>query len=54
MLGFIGATVFGGFKSGFVRRLAGLVFLGISFVVIVANLIADICYALFDPRIRYR
>jgi peptide/nickel transport system permease protein len=29
-------------------------FLGISFVVIVANLVADICYALFDPRIRYR
>jgi uncharacterized membrane protein required for colicin V production len=32
MLGFIAATVFGGFRSGFVRRLAGLAFLGISFV----------------------
>ena len=32
MLGFIGVTVFGGFKSGFIRRLAGLAFLGISFV----------------------
>lgn len=32
MLGFIGATVFGGFRSGFVRRVAGLIFLLISFV----------------------
>lgn len=32
LLGFIAASVFGGFRSGFVRRLAGLVFLGISFV----------------------
>jgi uncharacterized membrane protein required for colicin V production len=32
MLGFIAATVFGGFRSGFIRRLAGLAFLGISFV----------------------
>ncbi|MEO5703441.1 MAG: CvpA family protein [Candidatus Limnocylindrales bacterium] len=32
LLGFIGASVFGGFRSGFLRRLAGLAFLGISFV----------------------
>ncbi len=32
MLGFIAATVFGGFRSGFVRRVAGLIFLLISFV----------------------
>ena len=32
LLGFIGASVFGGFRSGFIRRLAGLAFLGISFV----------------------
>jgi uncharacterized membrane protein required for colicin V production len=32
MLGFIAATVFGGFRSGFVRRLAGLIFLVVSFV----------------------
>jgi uncharacterized membrane protein required for colicin V production len=32
LLGFIGANVFGGFRSGFLRRLAGLAFLGISFV----------------------
>ena len=32
LLGFIGATVIGGWKSGFVRRLAGLVFLVVSFV----------------------
>lgn len=32
LLGFIALTVFGGFRSGFVRRLAGLAFLGISFV----------------------
>lgn len=32
LLGFIAATVFGGFRSGFVRRLAGLVFMVISFV----------------------
>ena len=32
MLGFIGATVLGGWRSGFIRRLAGLIFLGISFV----------------------
>ncbi len=32
MLGFIGATVLGGWRSGFLRRLAGLIFLVISFV----------------------
>ncbi len=32
MLGFIAVTVFGGFRSGFVRRVAGLIFLLISFV----------------------
>jgi uncharacterized membrane protein required for colicin V production len=32
LLGFIAASVVGGFRSGFVRRLAGLVFLLISFV----------------------
>lgn len=32
MLGFIAATVAGGWRSGFIRRLAGLAFLGISFV----------------------
>lgn len=32
LLLFIAATVFGGFRSGFVRRLAGLVFMVISFV----------------------
>ena len=32
LLGFIAATVFGGWRSGFVRRLAGLVFLVVSFV----------------------
>lgn len=32
LLGFIGASVFGGFRSGFIRRLAGLAFLAISFV----------------------
>jgi uncharacterized membrane protein required for colicin V production len=32
LLGFIGASVFGGFRSGFVRRLAGLVFLVVSLV----------------------
>ena len=32
MLGALAASVFGGFRSGFVRRLAGLVFLGVSFV----------------------
>lgn len=32
LLLFIAATVFGGFRGGFVRRLAGLVFLGVSFV----------------------
>jgi uncharacterized membrane protein required for colicin V production len=32
LLGFIAATVFGGFRSGFVRRLAGLIFMVVSFV----------------------
>lgn len=32
LLGFIAATVFGGFRSGFVRRLAGLLFMVVSFV----------------------
>ena len=32
LLGAIGAAVFGGFRSGFIRRLFGLAFLGISFV----------------------
>ena len=32
LLGMIGASVLTGFRSGFVRRLAGLAFLGVSFV----------------------
>ena len=32
LLGAIGASVLGGFRSGFIRRLAGLAFLGVSFV----------------------
>jgi uncharacterized membrane protein required for colicin V production len=32
LLGFIGGLVFGGFRSGFVRRLIGLAFMVVSFV----------------------
>jgi uncharacterized membrane protein required for colicin V production len=32
LLGAIGASVFGGWRSGFIRRLAGIVFLIVSFV----------------------
>lgn len=32
LLGAIGASVFGGWRSGFIRRLAGLIFLVVSFV----------------------
>jgi uncharacterized membrane protein required for colicin V production len=32
LLGFIAASVFGGFRSGFVRRVAGLIFLVVAFV----------------------